>query len=299
MLMVICLKLYPLLQARDGAMHASSAPPPTTHNLNQMMSCQLYPIQKPPGHLSKPKGGGYSLKLTLSWDQMCYKSVQNGIHELCNHFFDICVPYKAQYANNQLCFVKEARKKLPILDQYASAWPTEEFAMMYLKNTSDYRNKYPVDAADDPRPNNSCGHPTKHRHEQNTGPQKAARMLDHTVAPPQWTRPRPCNTSPDETMAEVDEDTPSASSHLNGGNDSSGYTESGRVHDPVANMHNHGSLTPSKEMDEVNGNAAGPSTILVFVNPRGLNWNAEDVDGDTIGSVESGRHNNSTASLSS
>jgi hypothetical protein len=50
--------------------------------------------------------------------------------------------------------------------------------------------------ADDPGTSNGRGRPAKRRHEQDTGPQKAARTLDRTVAPPRRTRPRPRNTSP-------------------------------------------------------------------------------------------------------
>lgn len=34
----------------------------------------------------------------------------------------------------------QARQKFPILEQYIGAWPAEDFATMYLKNTSaDHR----------------------------------------------------------------------------------------------------------------------------------------------------------------
>ncbi|KAH7920016.1 hypothetical protein BV22DRAFT_1022003, partial [Leucogyrophana mollusca] len=101
----------------------------------------LAKIARPEGPVSKPNGGGFSLKEVLHWDEASYREMQNAIHGLCQRFFDLRLPYHEQEPELMARFCYAAREKFPILARYVDFWPAESFATMYLKNTSQEARK--------------------------------------------------------------------------------------------------------------------------------------------------------------
>ncbi|RXW14460.1 hypothetical protein EST38_g11398 [Candolleomyces aberdarensis] len=86
--------------------------------------------------------GEFSLINTLNWDSDHYTTIQNALHEVSKRYFDTTLPLHEQNAYAKKCYIREALNLYPFLADYPSAWPAEEFAAMYLKNTSYvYRQK--------------------------------------------------------------------------------------------------------------------------------------------------------------
>ncbi|KAI6146024.1 hypothetical protein BKA82DRAFT_4016178 [Pisolithus tinctorius] len=53
-------------------------------------------IPRPPGPMSKPGLGGWSLREMLGWSDSTYNKVQDDVHALCKQFFDLTKPYSQQ-----------------------------------------------------------------------------------------------------------------------------------------------------------------------------------------------------------
>lgn len=139
-------------------------------------SPEIIGLRRPPGPLSKPNSGGYLLKATLNWDNALYKSVQVRTVLIVKDltWFHPWITFRMAFASyayntltsglhgknnwqNQLPYTwktlsdlsvsssyhsppSKAIAKFPILRKYQGAWPAEDFASIYLKNSScDYR----------------------------------------------------------------------------------------------------------------------------------------------------------------
>ncbi|KAM6491150.1 hypothetical protein JOM56_013389 [Amanita muscaria] len=98
--------------------------------------------QRPKGPLSKPKAGGYSLKETLGWSNDAYRNVQTTLQRLCAKHFDTRYLFSSQRLDALQRYRDEAALSFPILQEYEELWPVDDFATMYLKNTSaEFRKK--------------------------------------------------------------------------------------------------------------------------------------------------------------
>ncbi|KAI6030145.1 hypothetical protein EDC04DRAFT_2514021, partial [Pisolithus marmoratus] len=53
-------------------------------------------IRRPRGALSKPNHGGYTLCQVLNWNDKTYKSMQEGLHEVCEEYLDLRVNFPNQ-----------------------------------------------------------------------------------------------------------------------------------------------------------------------------------------------------------
>ncbi|KAH7906903.1 hypothetical protein BJ138DRAFT_1161506 [Hygrophoropsis aurantiaca] len=144
-----------------GSIRASSAPPHPGTNCSQspasgmaairpLSLCRLGPPKYPnlisadgkelrPGPiagLSKPNAGGYTLKDALGWNDTTYKIVQDDLRILARQLLDITRPYNEQSSKAQKLFLEAALQKHPGFASYADQWPAQDFATIYLKNTS-------------------------------------------------------------------------------------------------------------------------------------------------------------------
>ncbi|KAF6741022.1 hypothetical protein DFP72DRAFT_863328 [Ephemerocybe angulata] len=81
--------------------------------------------------------GGYSLKDTLKWDPASYIIVQRELRAIATRSFVLKKKFEEQVKITKDSYVQEARDRFPFLNEYRSAWPAEDFAHMYLKNTSE------------------------------------------------------------------------------------------------------------------------------------------------------------------
>ncbi|KAJ3495045.1 hypothetical protein NLJ89_g10689 [Agrocybe chaxingu] len=64
-------------------------------------------IQRPPGRLSKPNRGGYSLRKALGWKLSLYRAIQRDIHGLCRKHFEIRAKFRDQTPEAQNRFRQE------------------------------------------------------------------------------------------------------------------------------------------------------------------------------------------------
>ncbi|KIK18254.1 hypothetical protein PISMIDRAFT_109823 [Pisolithus microcarpus 441] len=91
-------------------------------------------IHWPCGALSKPNHRGYTLCQVLNWNDKTYKSVQEGLHEVCEEYFDFGLTFPNQAPAAVAMFLNAAQTRFPILNEYQDQWPAQDFATMYLKN---------------------------------------------------------------------------------------------------------------------------------------------------------------------
>ncbi|KAI5988887.1 hypothetical protein EDC04DRAFT_2588644 [Pisolithus marmoratus] len=91
-------------------------------------------IPAPPGTLSKPGMGGYTLRSALGWEDKKYKSVQKALHEIAKRVFDMSLPMHKQTSAAVNSFCRKAAEQFPFLNEYENYWPARDFATMYLKN---------------------------------------------------------------------------------------------------------------------------------------------------------------------
>ncbi|KAM6491032.1 hypothetical protein JOM56_013271, partial [Amanita muscaria] len=97
---------------------------------------------RPKGPLSKPKAGGYSLKEVLGWSNDTYRNVQMTLQKLCIKHLDTHYSFSSQRPDAIQRYHDEAIQSFPILQEYEGFWPADDFAAIYLKNTSaDFRKK--------------------------------------------------------------------------------------------------------------------------------------------------------------
>ncbi|KAI6017892.1 hypothetical protein EDC04DRAFT_2902428 [Pisolithus marmoratus] len=109
-----------------------------TIRLSQEQAAEPLPasslIRRPRGALSKPNHGGYTLRQVLNWNDKTYKSVQEGLHEVCEEYLDFGLTFPNQAPAAVAMFLNAAQARFPILNEYQDQWPAQDFATMYLKN---------------------------------------------------------------------------------------------------------------------------------------------------------------------
>ncbi|KAF8347503.1 hypothetical protein F5887DRAFT_1072488 [Amanita rubescens] len=93
-------------------------------------------IARPKGSLSKPGAGGYSLRDALGWSKDHYKTIQAQLQKLCDRYLDTRISFREQDQNAMNGYRTAAARMHPMLQQYDHAWPVDDFAAIYLKNTS-------------------------------------------------------------------------------------------------------------------------------------------------------------------
>ncbi|KAF8582611.1 hypothetical protein K439DRAFT_1661738 [Ramaria rubella] len=94
-------------------------------------------IPKPKGEVGHPRTNGYSLFLTLDWEQTEYKIVQRGVQQLADAILDTSLGISKQDPNLVFDLLHFASKKFKILCNYIEYWPARDMVKQYLKNTAD------------------------------------------------------------------------------------------------------------------------------------------------------------------